>query len=274
MKTILVDPSRCLQCSNCWVACKDEHSVNDWSPIAAPATDDQWWIQVDETEVASGAQMKLHRVPIMCQHCENASCIKACPNNAIYRRDDGIVIIDPTKCKGSGKCMEACPYDRIFFNAERKIAQKCTMCAHLLDAGWEMPRCVRACPNDALTFVDSDELTDENMYAPLEHLHEEYGTKPQVAYVRLPVPFVAGELASSDEAVCVEGAQVTVVNQVTGATYEGYSGTFGDFHVDVKKPGFYKVTFAKDGYKRKTISDVDLRQSLSLDVVKLWQTTE
>lgn len=274
MKTILVDPSRCLQCSNCWVACKDEHTDNDWSPIAAPVTDDQWWIQVYETEVASGAHVKLHRLPVMCQHCKNASCIAACENGAIYRREDGIVLIDPAKCKGSGKCVEACPYDRIFVNAERSIAQKCTMCAHLLDAGWEMPRCVRACPNDALAFVDEDDLTEENLYAPLERLHKEYGTEPRVAYVRLPKLFVAGELASDDETVCIEGAKVKVVNQVTGAHFRGYSGTFGDFCVDVDKPGFYTITFSKDGYKRKTITDVDIRQSLSLDVVKLWKTIE
>jgi len=200
--------------------------------------------------------------------------MQACESGAIYRRDDGIVIIDPTVCKGSGKCLEACPYGRIFVNTERNIAQKCTMCAHLLDVGWEMPRCVRACPNDALAFVDEDELTEENMYAPLEYLHKEYGTEPRVAYVRLPKPFVAGEIATNDETVCIEGAKVVVVNQVTGATFKGYSSTFGDFHVDVDKPGFYTVSFSKDGFKRKTMTDVDLRESLSLDVVKLWKTTE
>ena len=274
MKTILVDPSRCLQGSNCWVACKDEHCVNDWSPIAAPSTDDQWWIQCYETEVASGAHMKLHRVTVMCQHCADAPCMKACESGAIYRRDDGIVIIDPTVCKGCQKCVVACPYERVFFNAELAISQKCTMCAHLLDAGWDMPRCVKACPNDTLSFVDEEDLTEENMYAPLERMCPELGTNPRVAYVRLPKPFVAGELANDDETVCIEGAKVVVVNQVTGTTFKGYSGTFGDFHVDVDKPGFYSVAFSKDGYKRKTITDVDLRESLSLDVVKLWKTTE
>ena len=274
MKTILVDPSRCIQCSDCWVACKDEHCDNDWSPISAPQGKSQWWIQIYETEVASGAHMKLHRVPIMCQHCLNAPCMDICEVEAIYRRDDGIVIIDPEVCNGCDKCVAACPYERIFFNDELKIAQKCTMCAHLLDVGRDMPRCVSACPNDALVFVDTDELTEENLYAPLEHLHAEYGADPLVAYVKLPKIFVAGELASDDEEYCIEAALVRVVNQVTGAAFEGYSGTFGDFHVDVDKPGFYTVTFAKEGYKRKSITDVDLRQSLSLDVVKLWPMIE
>ena len=272
MKTILVDPSRCIQCSNCWVACKDEHCDNSWLPIAAPQGDNQWWIQVYETEVASGAHMKLHRVPVLCQHCKNAACIDACKSGAIKRREDGIVIIDPVVCNGDKNCVAACPYERIFFNEGLRIAQKCTMCAHLLDAGWEKPRCVTACPNDALAYIDVEELTEENLYAPLEYLYPQYGTDPLIAYVRIPKPFVAGELASKDEKQCIEGAYIRVVNQVTGAVFEGYSSTFGDFHIDVDKPGFYSVTIMKEGFKHKTFTDVDLRKSLSLDVVKLWPT--
>jgi len=274
MKTILIDPSRCLQCSNCWVACKDEHTNNDWSPIAAPQGEDQWWIKVYETEAGSGSHMKLHRVPIMCQQCKDPACMKVCDAAAIYRRDDGIVLIDPTRCTGCDKCLDACPYQVIFKNAESNIAQKCTFCAHLLDAGWERPRCVTACPNDALQFVDDKSLNDEELYAPLEYLNPEYGTAPLVAYVNLPKLFVAGEITTKDEATCMEGVRVAATHQVTGETYTVYSGTFGDFHVDVLRPGYYTVTFEKDGFKRKAISHIRLKESLSLDVVKLWPTVE
>ncbi|MCL2826042.1 MAG: 4Fe-4S binding protein, partial [Eggerthellaceae bacterium] len=137
MKTILVDPSRCIQCCNCQNACKDEHCDNDWSPIAAKQGSGQFWIKVYETQRGTGSRMRLDRLPVLCQHCEDPACLKACGNDAIYQRDDGIVIIDPTKCKGCGKCREACGYGVIFFNGELGISQKCTMCAHLLDAGWE-----------------------------------------------------------------------------------------------------------------------------------------
>lgn len=61
----------------------------------------------------------------------------------------------------------------------------------LLDAGWDKPRCVTACPTDALSFVEASELTAENLYAPLERMNPEFGTKPRVAYVKIPKPFVA-----------------------------------------------------------------------------------
>ncbi|MCL1798199.1 MAG: oxidoreductase [Eggerthellaceae bacterium] len=269
MKTILVDPSRCLQCSNCWVACKDEHCGNDWSPISAPQGEDQWWIRVEETEVASGAHMKLHRVPILCQHCKEAPCMAAAPD-AVYRRDDGLVVIDPKQARGRQEIFEACPYGVVYYNAELDLPQKCTGCAHLLDAGYQAPRCVTACPNDALAFVDEGDLAPENMYAPLEVFHPEFETQPSVAYVRLPRIFVAGELATQDETGCIEDALVTAWHQVTGDVYEGYSSTFGDFHIDVEAPGFYSVEFFAEGFKRKTITDIDLRESRSLGVVKLW----
>jgi Fe-S-cluster-containing dehydrogenase component len=273
MKTLIVDPSRCLQCSNCWVACKDEHCDNDWSPIAAKQGEDQWWIRVEEHEAASGAHMRLHRVPVMCMHCAEAPCMDACANGAITRRADGIILISPEGCKGCFACVAACPYDAVFANAEARVAQKCTLCAHLLDAGWDRPRCVTACPADALRFVDEAELAPERLYAPLERLKGELGTRPQVAYVRLPRLFIAGELAADGRKSCVEGAFVRVIHQVSGESYEGVSGTFGDFHIDVDGPGCYGVEIFADGYKRRALTDIMLDASLSLGVIDLYAMT-
>lgn len=181
MKTLLVDPTRCLQCSNCWVACMDEHRDNDWFPIAAQQGEGQWWIRIEETEAATGVHMKLHRVPIMCQQCEDAPCMKAAKDAAAYRRDDGIILFDPEKAKGQKAISDACPYGCAFYNEELQLPQKCTMCAHLLDEGRDRPRCVKACPSDALQFVDTEDLMSDKMYAPLERLYPEFGTKPHVA---------------------------------------------------------------------------------------------
>lgn len=267
-KTLLVDPSSCLQCSNCWVACKDEHCDNDWSPISKPQGEGQWWIRVVEHEAATGRHMKLFRVPVMCQHCEKC-VLEAIAPEAVYKREDGIVIIDPEKAAGRKELVGACPYGAVFWNEDLGVAQKCTMCAHLLDSGWSQPRCVTACPNDALSYVDVDDLTKENLHAPIEVLRPEYGTDPLVLYTKMPKIFVAGECVSSDEVDCVEDALITLVHQVTGREYHGYSNTLGDFHIDVEEAGFYTAEIKADGYKRKVITDIDLRDCLSLDEIKL-----
>lgn len=270
MKTFLVDPTRCLQCSNCWVSCKDEHTDNDWSPIAAPQGPHQWWIKVLEHEAASGPRMKLERTPVMCQQCANASCMAACPVDAIYRRDDGIVIIDPAACTGCGECDDACPYSVIYMNEDLGIAQKCTMCAHLLDAGWKQPRCATACPNDVLQWVDTADLTEENLYAPLEQLKPETGNDPQVFYVNLHKPFVRGEVCTPDGGVSIAGVKVTATHQVTGATSSAVTDNYGDFDIGSLKPGFYTLSFEKDGLSSKAIKSLDLREAKNVGEVRLW----
>ncbi|NTW28445.1 MAG: 4Fe-4S dicluster domain-containing protein [Coriobacteriia bacterium] len=274
MKTLLVDPARCVQCCNCQISCKDEHCDNDWSPIAAPQGPSQFWIQIREHESATGARVKMERTPVMCQQCANASCMTVCPVGAIYRRDDGIVIIDPTKCTGCGACNDACPYGAIYANDKLGISQKCTMCAHLLDDGWKQPRCVTSCPSDALSWVDTDDLTEENLYAPLEQLKAETGNDPQVVYVNLPKPFVGGEVCSPAGDASIDGVKVTATHQVTGATFSDVTDNYGDFDVTGLNPGFYTLSFEKDGFILKVIKNLDLREALNVGEVRVYVTSK
>ena len=82
-------------------------------------------------------------------------------NKAVYRRQDGIVMIDPVKAKGQKQIVTACPYRVIEWNEEKQIPQKCTFCAHLLDKGEKEPRCVESCPTGALVFGDLDDPKSE-----------------------------------------------------------------------------------------------------------------
>lgn len=269
MKTIIVDPDRCMQCCLCQQACKDEHCDNDWSPIAKPQGKHQFWVKCNESESGSGTRMKLNRVTVMCQQCEDAPCIKA-GNGAVYRREDGYVIIDPEKAEGMKEIVEACPYGTIYWNEELNIPQKCTMCAHLLDMGRDMPRCVAACPADALRFVDEEELTVENMYAPLERLHPEYNTKPHVAYVNLPKPFIAGAVYDPKADKCLANVRITAKHMVTEKEAFTYSDTLGEFRLWKLDPGFYVVAFEKEGYCYKEIAKVDSKTCTDLEEVKLY----
>ena len=271
MKTILIDVDRCTQCCNCQIACKDEHCGNDWRPVAAPQSEGQFWVRVDQREVCSGTRTQVTRVPIICQHCENPACLDACPNGAISKREDGIVLIDPDACKGCGSCREACPYGVIYENDVLGISQKCTMCAHLLDNGWDRPRCVAACPSDALRFVDEEELVDDALPAPLERLLPEAGTRPRVAYLNLPKPFIGGEVYSPREDICLEGVKVTARSAVTGATFETETDNFGDFRIARIDPGIYSVSFEIDGYHPKTISNIDAREAVNMEEIALYR---
>ncbi len=158
-KVLVIDLAICNGCHNCQVACKDEHVGNDWSPIAKPQPDTgQFWNKVINLERGTVPKVQVTYHHSICQHCENAPCIDACNAHAIYRREDGIVIIDPDKCRGNQLCLSACPYEGvIFFNDDLNIAQKCTFCAHLLDKGWTETRCSDACPTGAFTFGDEDD---------------------------------------------------------------------------------------------------------------------
>jgi Fe-S-cluster-containing dehydrogenase component len=87
-----------------------------------------------------------------CMHCEKPACLAVCPTAAISKRaEDGLVLINEGKCIGCRYCSWACPYGAIGFDAERRVADKCTYCEHLLARG-ETPACVSKCPGHALSF--------------------------------------------------------------------------------------------------------------------------
>ena len=98
-----------------------------------------------------------HRVCI----AKTLPCLRAAKNGAVVKRPDGIVLIDPQKARGQKALVQACPYGAIWWNEEKQIPQKCTFCAHLLDAGWKAPRCVQACPTGALSVASL--LEEEEM---------------------------------------------------------------------------------------------------------------
>ena len=117
----------------------------------------------------------------------------------LYRREDGLVIIDPEKCNGCKNCVAACPYGVIYYNDSLSIAQKCTGCAHLLDNGWKEPRCVDACPTQALTFVEESEAKADIDQAEYLKPERQIQDRPRVHYLNLPKRFIAGTVYDPEE---------------------------------------------------------------------------
>jgi ferredoxin-like protein FixX len=103
MKAFVIDLAKCNGCYNCQIACKEEHVGNDWMPYAKPQPDTgQFWMRMHEKVRGSVPKVKVSYVATPCMHCPDARCIAACGPTAIYRREDGLVVIDPVE----DECLE------------------------------------------------------------------------------------------------------------------------------------------------------------------------
>ena len=266
MKVFVVDTSICNGCYNCQIACKDEHCGNDWSPFAKPQPDTgQFWLKMNEFVRGNVPHVKMTYYPVMCQHCDDAPCMESCPvEGAIYRRDDGLVVIDPKKCTGCMECVDQCPYGAIYYNQSLNIAQKCTGCAHLLERGWTEPRCVDACPTGALKFGEESELAD--LMAGAETLKPELGIKTHVGYIDLPKRFVAGTVYDPDAQEVVIGATCTLSGD--GGTFTETTDHWGDFWFKGLEVGTFSLTIEADG-KTTTIEDISTQKDVGLGDIAL-----
>ena len=227
-KVFFIDVAKCSGCYNCQLACKDEHCDNEWLPYAKkqPITG-QFWTKVTEHVEGSIPKVKIHYIPEICGHCENPACLSACKSNAIYKRDDGLVIIDPIKCTGCKACESACPYGSIYFNSELNIAQKCTGCAHLIDEG-KAPRCVSVCPTEAFIYEDEEKIKDKLEGAIC--LKPESGCAPKVYYKNIPGKFIAGLIYDVAEEEVIKNAKCILSSKSDfSISYETTTDAFGDF---------------------------------------------
>lgn len=273
---LIIDVEKCEDCNNCLLACKDEHVGNEWEGYAAAQPKHgQRWMDVLRKERGAYPHVDVAYRPTTCMHCEDAPCVEAAPD-AVRKRPDGIVLIDPLQARGRRELARSCPYGMIWWNEELEVPQKCTLCAHLLDAGWKEPRCVQSCPTAALRL---EKLTDEALEARaraegLEALRPELGTKPAVYYknlFRFDRCFIAGSVAYAHDGRhdCARGARV-VLSRGGETVAEASADAFGDFKFDRLDPqsGGYQVTVSLEGYRAESVG-VELGGSQSLGILLL-----
>jgi Fe-S-cluster-containing dehydrogenase component len=141
---MVVDLDRCTGCLSCVVACKEERAV----PLGLS------FIRVERVG-PDGAfpDLTMYYLPVACQQCGEPSCAAACPEDAIARDDDGVMIVAREACTGCGDCVAGCPYGAIVLDMGQALARKCDLCPELRSAG-QAPACVAACPAKALAVVD------------------------------------------------------------------------------------------------------------------------
>ncbi len=212
---MVVDLKRCQReagCDKCWRACHTAHNVPD---LDDPRHEIKWiwkapFEHIFPGQVGEYGDLRRKELPavVMCNHCDNPPCVKVCPTRATFRRDDGVVVMDPHRCIGCRYCIVGCPYGSRSFNfvdpwPDRKppnmdyptrmrgVVEKCTFCPERIVKG-EVPYCVEACDKagiGALTFGDiSDPGSSvrklvQSADRVVLRRKPELGTRPQVYYL-------------------------------------------------------------------------------------------
>lgn len=241
MKAIVVDLAKCNGCRCCQLACKDEHCGNDWSPVAKPQPmAGQFWCCVEEEERGRVPVVRVAYTPVFCGHCDDCPLLLSAPE-CVYRNADGFVIIDPAAAVGREDLAGLCPHGRVFYNEELTIPQKCTGCAHLIDAGWSEPRCVDACATGALRFGEessfANELADAS-HAPGSH----------VFYLNVPKRWIAGEVVDRSINEVIIGARVSIFGEDGALAAQIETDWCGDFRYCECESAPYRVLIEPSGY--------------------------
>lgn len=210
---MVIDLQKCIGCYSCQIACKQEHFLPPWI----------FWNRVIVGETGKYPTVTKQIYPVLCNHCKEAICVKACPTGATTKREDGIVVIDYDKCVACRYCVIACPYQqRTYYGDSKaeyfpgqgftelevigkdlyplqpKTVVKCNFCLERVEAGIKKglkpgsdreatPACVNTCPAKARYFGDLDDPNSEVASLIKERkgyqLHPEFGTDPSVYYI-------------------------------------------------------------------------------------------
>jgi anaerobic carbon-monoxide dehydrogenase iron sulfur subunit len=149
-KFISVDPGKCIGCGVCEYACTVEKGEGNWNPI--------------RSRIRVVRMAPVFNFALSCRACEDAKCVKACPEKAISQsQETNLLIIDETKCKGCDWCVQACDHGGITIHADSGKAIACNLCEG-------QPKCKEACPEEALDIVESDEEADKRFNDALTKL--------------------------------------------------------------------------------------------------------
>lgn len=205
---MLIDASTCCGCNACAFACKYQNATPQG----------MYWCKVLHSEVGTYPNVRQVVLPLSCQHCQNAPCVRACPTGASHYDENHDVQVDYSRCIGCRMCMGACPYHVRQFNwsdpadnpywagvqgagAEQTpfealrssehpkgVVEKCVLCKGRTDQGLE-PSCVQTCITKSRWFGDLDdpdsEINRKIRELGAKTLLPEYGTSPSIYYVGL-----------------------------------------------------------------------------------------
>ena len=136
---ISVDHSVCTGCRTCEVACSLHH-FGECNPQRSAIR----VIRKEKDGLVSS-------FPLVCQQCQQPSCIDACPTEALSKKNgDSPLSVDTEKCSGCGVCTDACPAGCIFVDSQKNQVIFCDLCGG-------QPQCVSLCHSRCLTQRSGEE---------------------------------------------------------------------------------------------------------------------
>jgi Fe-S-cluster-containing dehydrogenase component len=273
---MIIDVAECTNCNLCTLATMDEYVGNDWPGYSKPMPKHgHKWINILQKERGQVPMIDIAYVPTMCNHCDDAPCLKA-GEGVVKKREDGIILIDPNEAKGRKDLVDACPYGHIWWNEEHQVPQIWTFDAHLIDQGWQQTRGHQSCPTGAMRAikVEDEEMARMAQDEGLEVMKPELATRPRVYYRNLwrySKCFIGGSLAVEADGVvdCVEGASVRLYKGGT-VVAEMVTDNYGDFKFDKldENSGRYLLEISARGRPKKTI-ETKLGASINLGEIRV-----
>lgn len=277
---MIIDVAECTNCNLCTLATMDEYVGNDWPGYSKPMPKHgHKWINILQKErgqiTGHAPMIDIAYVPTLCNQCDNAPCVDK-GGDAVKKRPDGIVLIDPDKARGRKDLVDACPYGHIWWNDEHQVPQAFNFDAHLIDQGWQQTRGHQSCPTGAMRVLSIEDAEMERMAREegLEVMRPELGTRPRIYYRNLwryTKCFIGGSISAETNGMvdCVEGASVRLLRDGRVIAQQT-SDNYGDFKFDRldEDSGVYRVEIEASGRAKKTV-ETRLGMSVNLGEIRL-----
>lgn len=214
-----IDAPKCMNCKACILACQQRNAV--------PYGNSRNWIK--ESYVGGDQLDGWHYQPGGCMQCAAPLCVKACPTNATFKGEDGVVYVDEGRCIGCSACIAACPYQARFKHPVYGTADKCDYCLNARGNGLE-PACVHVCPTRARVFGDAD--NPDSAVAKLLFKHHKQNnltyvesrktpTQPTLAYIGNTTPTDWPKQAGLPAAVAAMVPVSTAIRWLGGLSLAG-----------------------------------------------------